>query len=203
MTALPDCGLIHRPGLGLAVRGVTGITPSSAQGCSGMQCWGIQLCAWYMQSMCNSPLSCLLTQIPHYKTLTNLEFFFFNFILCIMIYTDNGRVSWVKHSSTIPSTRVSASLYPCPSDLLPRHTPIFFAVIHFLLKISSQFLLLWGVCYLLTMFLYSPHMWEILLNLPLSFWLPSFSMILSRSVHTAANCTILSYNWVVFHWACA
>lgn len=63
------------------------------------------------------------------------------------------------------------------------------ATVSFLLKFSSWFLLPFGICYLLTMFI--SQIWEEnhCFFSP-SFWPASFSMILARLIHIASNCII-------------
>ena len=72
-----------------------------------------------------------------------------------------------------------------PTQLSPLVTISFFSISVYL--------------YLFIMFLKIPHISDIIWYLSFSVWLTSLSIIISRSIHSAA---ILFYGWVIFYCVC-
>lgn len=106
----------------------------------------------------------------------------------------------MQHSSTKASTsvRFPLSLYhytPPPSLFFSTSSPpLPPAMVNFLLKASSQFLLPLSISYFPSMFFSIFHISEIILYVPLL--LPSLSMIYIS--HRNLHDFIFSYGWVVF-----
>ena len=96
-------------------------------------------------------------------------------------------LKWLSTHAQFVSANSKLLIHPSPSSPFGNHKFVFYVCFCFINKFICTINLI-------------PHIRDIIQYLSFSLWLTSLSMIISRSLHVAANgITSSFYDWVVFH----